>query len=342
MNASGNSSSYQCADPSVVLRIPLKYYAAYCVLAVLNAFSALTAVVGNAVILASIPKLKYVHAPSRALLFSLALSDIAVGFFLQPLFTAYIVGGLTKNFEIRCQARRAFGLASDFLVGVSYLTMTFITLDRFLALRLRLTYRAVVTFKRTVLCMVISWTLCAVFPIAHLLSTKLGLILITAFLLLFLILTSIFNFKIFRALHKHDVQVNDRQHRRNALNLSRYRKTLGMVMAVYSAHLLCYLPSTAATVAMIVCGQTPPLMLLAAAFGTLLLFNSALNPFLYCWRVRAFRAAAIGLLGLHRCIVLTPENSQSATGTLDDRGMSIKTLRTSGVRRQPCDSSLTF
>ena len=328
---SNQTASFHCSDPSVVLTIPKEYNTEYLVSAVFNTVFCILAVVGNAIILIALPKLSSsLHPPSKALLGSLALSDLAVGLIAQPVFVAYIVGGLVGSAAVRCHARIVFGLASDYLVGVSYLTMTAISLDRFLALRLRIKYRTVVTFRRTMGCLMISWLLCGIFPLIHVLSAKIALVLTTLFLLLFLVLSSIFNFKIYRALHQHDVQVNDQLHRENAINLSRYRKTLGMVVVVYCAHLLCYLPSTGVTIAIIICGKKASLMMIANFLGTLLLFNSALNPFLYCWRVRAVRGTAFLMLGLGKCSVFG--QSGQSTCTLDEPVTNALTFRSSGVR----------
>lgn len=284
-------SSYSCHDPSVVLAVPQGYRTAYIGSATLNAVFSTLAVLGNSLILAALPKITTLKPPSRVLIASLALSDLIVGLAIQPLFVVYIVGGLVHNPAVRCYARVAFGLGSDYVVALSYSTMTAISLERFLHIRLALRYRTVVTSRRTAVGLGISWLLCGVFPAVRLFHQKLSLVFITLGFFICLGISSFANVRIYKLLRKHEAQLSNlfQDGPVNSINLKRYRKFLRMVLSIFAVHLLCYLPSMGIPVVLIVTSKSDLMMVVTNFVGTLLLCNSALNPFLYFWHVRQMR-----------------------------------------------------
>ena len=292
-NITLKSHSASCHDSSVIMTIPQEYHTLYVVSAVLNGVFALVAFLGNGLILSALTKASTLHPPARALYFSLALSDLGVGLVVQPLFVAYVVGGLVSKPALRCYARIAFGFASDYVIAVSYLTMTAVSLDRFFALHLLLTYRTTVTLRRTVVAVVISWIFCLVFPLVRAFySTSLSLLTNLSGFTICLVISSIANLKIYRRLQRHKIELSNSP----CLSLAQYKRSVNMVLIVYCAHLLCYLPSMGLTIFLIVVRPTEWLIVLANFVGTLLLSNSALNPFLYCWRARAVRQPAVDIL----------------------------------------------
>ena len=104
---------------------------------VVNVFLCITAVFGNSAILLTIWKTSSLHLMANILLASLAVSDLAVGLVVQPLFIADLL------------IRTAFGsyvlILSNFLCIASLMTITAISADRLLALQLHLRYNAAVT-----------------------------------------------------------------------------------------------------------------------------------------------------------------------------------------------------
>ena len=111
---------------------------------ILNAPLMLTSITGNALVLATIlrtPSLRSV--PSTIFLCSLAITDFLVGLVVQPVYIAnelqYSAGGPLYKVE---------NFISVSLCGVSLLTVTAISVDRFLALHYHVTYPNLMTTRR--------------------------------------------------------------------------------------------------------------------------------------------------------------------------------------------------
>ena len=107
---------------------------------VLNAPLMLISILGNALILATIIRTPSIRStPHTIMLCSLAVSDFLVGLIAQPV---YIVQQLTDDRGLACHLWRLLGSS---LCVVSLLTITAITVDRFLALHYHMRYATLVT-----------------------------------------------------------------------------------------------------------------------------------------------------------------------------------------------------
>ena len=103
-----------------------------CVCAVSSLF-ALTALLGNFIVMLVIWKTRELHTPSFALIFCLAVSDFLVGLVGQPSFVAYKVAELLENFNGYCKARIIQFFIGWITSGVSFLTLSGVCVDRLLA-----------------------------------------------------------------------------------------------------------------------------------------------------------------------------------------------------------------
>ena len=115
----------------------------------LNIFLAITASLGNALILIALHKVTSIHPPTKLLFRCLAVTDLCVGLLVHPLFATVQLSritGVNKNslFYIYEVSR----VTNWILCAVSVLTLTAISVDRLLALLLGLRYRHVVTLRR--------------------------------------------------------------------------------------------------------------------------------------------------------------------------------------------------
>ena len=124
-------------------------------LSALNSTLAITAFVGNLLIIVALQRVSSLHPPSNLLLGCLASTDLCVGLIAQPLHIAFLT---SPDHSIRCfYLNTAFNGMAVILGGVSLLTITAISVDRLLALVLGLRYRQVVTLRRTRIFIIISW-----------------------------------------------------------------------------------------------------------------------------------------------------------------------------------------
>ena len=122
----------------------------------INILLGVAAVVGNTVILIALHKETSLHKPSKVLLRNLVASDLCVGF-VQLVFVAYVISILQRRWQI-CRflffVLRPLGTIS---IAVSLWTITAISVDRLLALLLKVRYRQVVTLRKVYVVAIASW-----------------------------------------------------------------------------------------------------------------------------------------------------------------------------------------
>ena len=111
----------------------------------------LISITGNSLVLAAILRTPSLRSPSTAFLCSLAVSDLLVGFVVQPV---YIAEQLKPSHSLLLGRRIVL-----FLAGVSLCTMAAISLDRFLALHYHMRYPNLITEKRAVYASATLWVI---------------------------------------------------------------------------------------------------------------------------------------------------------------------------------------
>ncbi|XP_078343971.1 adenosine receptor A3-like [Oculina patagonica] len=268
-------------------------------LTALNIFLSITAAVGNALILVALKNVSSIHPPTKFFFRCMAVTDLCVGLFLQPLYATYIIFRIRGvNVNILFYFYKVYPASSYILCAVSVLTSTAISVDRLLALLLGLRYRQVVTLRRVrvvVICFLLisaSNALLSVWGIdIAITNANVGLILC--------LVTSIFCYtRIHLKLRHHQAQVqNNVPHGQQngagiPLNIARFKKTVSSIMWVQLALVACYVPWGIA-IALDPNGvEHVPLI----ATETLVFLNSSLNPFLYCWKIREVKQAVKGTI----------------------------------------------
>ena len=133
---------------------------------VLNAPLMLTAITGNSLVLVAILRTPSLRSPSTVFLCSLAVSDLLVGLFIQPVF-------IVRVMEIRGYHLDAYNISSALACGVSLCTMATISVDRFLALRYHMRYSVLMNTKRATYISATIWFICAVLSCIYFLSETL-------------------------------------------------------------------------------------------------------------------------------------------------------------------------
>ena len=261
-----------------------------------NVLFSISALTGNVLIFAALRKVSSLHPPSKLLFGCLTSTDFCVGLISHPLFVTFIFA--PEHSKLCYYATILSNTIGFIFSGVSLLTVTTISVDRLLALMLRLSYRQVVTLKRVWVLVVFFWLFSTGFSIAMLYKRRIAEM-ITSIIILCCLVTSIYCYtKIYFTLHRHQAQVkfNTSQGQANEaripLNIARYRQTVSSALWVQMTLLFCYLPFAVATGLRGVIGlQSASLHQAHAVTITLLLLNSTLNPFLYCWKLKDVRQA---------------------------------------------------
>lgn len=273
--------------------------------AIWNILTCITAVCGNTFIIASIRRVSSLHLPSKVLLVCLALTDLCVGVITQPLYVAHIL--FPECHSIGLYLLIGYNTTGFLFSGVSMLTITAISVDRLLAVTLGLRYRQVVTVWRTRILLVSFWTISMAFGMMffHYFDVTLYL---TVVIISSCILISTFCYvKICYALRHHQVTVQPpahqgekRRQRVNQLNVMRFRKTVISALWVQATFLMCFLPLTIIMILVISSFRTATAFFIRDLATSLLFFNSSLNPFIYCWKIKHMRQAVGGTV--KRCL----------------------------------------
>ena len=265
-----------------------------------NIFLSITASLGNALILIALRKVTSVYPPTKLLFQCLAGTDLCVGLISQPFYAITVVSSIPNiNWNHPHYINDVHSVSTVVLCGVSILTSTAISVDRLLALLLRLRYRHVVTLRRVRAVIICSWLLSLAFgawmAFEGTYITVLGFIgLITLCLL-----TSLVSYtKIYLRLRHHQNQLHVQPHvhlgqpsngEQIPLNIARYKKTVYAIAWVQLALLFCYLPFSVYFMQVFTGGKDLEIVIFLVF--SFLYPNSSLNPILYCWKIIEVRQA---------------------------------------------------
>ncbi|XP_078345143.1 melanocortin receptor 4-like [Oculina patagonica] len=257
---------------------------------VLNAPLMLISILGNALVLAAIIRTPSIHSTSMIMLCSLAVSDLLVGLFAQPI---YLYLQLTKDRYVEPVGR----MTGYSLCKVSLLTMTAITVDRFLALHYHMRYATLVTKSHVKYTLVNIWLMCFLssglyFWNKHVYSFLVGVVTIIC-----LIISTFSYIRIYLIVRRHQLQIQAQQqavqssNAEDNLNIVRFIRSAMNTFVFFIALIICYFPMYVLLTLHGTSGKIwPPEWDFAL---TAVFMNSSINPFLYCLRLRELRKAVV-------------------------------------------------
>ena len=267
-------------------------------LSAINILLGITAIIGNTVILIALCKETSLHKPSKVLLRNLVVSDLCVGF-VQLVFGAREISILQGRWQTCRHLYMVVGIAANISITVSLFTITAISVDRLLALLLKLRYRQVVTVTKVYAFAIVFW-ICSGIGTASLWyfsPVRWIVYSLTGTAVCLIISTYCYARIFFRLCHQHTQVHNNLPEEENhttRVDITRYRKTVSSALWLQLALLFCYLPHL--LLVPFSYQQTENNLLsefsiTLDATTTLLYFNSTLNPILYCWRIKEVRRA---------------------------------------------------
>lgn len=263
---------------------------------IVNAITLFIATPGNTIILVSIWRTQSLHSPSNALLFSLSLTDFLVGTVTQPLYIISRLYFLVTGEDAPRALLYSFDVTSSLLSGVSFITATLISIDRFLVLFLHLRYHYIVTNNKIIVSIFGSWLLSAIWGYTWTQNLR------VFYLLGFISSTTCFSlivlmyFKIYRVIRRHRKDIHNQTHFQvskssTRVNFTSYTRSVLNTFIVCLVLFLCYFPYLCTAAAIELTGNSVTKKMSLEVSGTIIFINSSLNPFVYFWRVREFRSA---------------------------------------------------
>lgn len=191
---------------------------------VLNGLLSLTAVLGNLSIIFGLKKASSTPSSTQILLKCLAVTDLGNGVLGHPLYLA-VISGLRQSYtcEKNHQILFAFFLIQASLSNASFITVTFIGVDRFLAISLHLRYSELVTPKRVATTVLASWiVVLATTIITAFWFLNIGEMLILINGYISTLLLSVIYIKLFSVARRHAASINSQA--QVAAHLSSIRK----------------------------------------------------------------------------------------------------------------------
>ena len=273
----------------------------------LNIPLALTATIGNALVLAAIWKTPSLHCATNVLIFSLALSDLGVGLITQPLWISSELSFVRPEYYRLFIKVPLFQMISGSLCGVSLLTVTLIGVDRYLAVKLHLRYKEFITTQRTACAVVVIWVvsisaMAATFLISARFQQVFEIIVSPVIIACLFINISVYQ-KLYRLCRFHHTKIQDQTgFQRNsslyqrAVNEARFRKSVKTMFFIVLAFTLCYSPFFCTNVAIIIKSR-PSLVTSISKYTTTLVFaNSSVNPALVIFQLTELRLAVKQIL----------------------------------------------
>ena len=266
-------------------------------LAAMNILLSIIAFLGNALILVALHKESSLHPPSKLLFRCLAITDLLVGLIAQPIYAAYEISLLNERWDVCYYTFASSLIAGYILCGVSLPTLSAISVDRLLALLLRLRYRQVVTLKRAFVALITFWAMsifaAAIYFFNYLITLSYCYILVSLCLTVSIVSYS----KIFYTFHHHQHQVQDHVHSQqqpsltNPLNIARHRNAVNSALWLQLVLIICYLPHGLVEALLTFLGLSSAAVLARQFTATLVFSNSSLNPILYFWKIAEVRQA---------------------------------------------------
>ena len=264
-------------------------------LSVLNIILSISATFGNTLIFIALRRESCFHPPSRLLILNLAITDLCVGLVAQPVAALHSISIFSGRLHVYQFTVVSTYITSAVLSGVSLFILTFISVDRLLALSLGMRYRQTVTAPRVRGFVIFFWAVNITNGLARFLKKRylFYLVCLTGILLCVVISTFCYA-KICHTLCAQQAKIQNvltqgLQNKNPPMNMARYKKTVSSALWVHLTLLTCYLPYSVVSGLKAVTGDVWPV---AEGFtGTLIFFNSSLNPVLYCWRIREVRHA---------------------------------------------------
>ena len=280
MNGSTNGTA---PSPDVCL-LPLTHLIA---LIPINVFSIVIGTIGNTLVIATVYTNTTLQIISNFWLASMAVADILVTAFGQPLLVAF--WALQVNRECNEPVSETFRLIGNMSCSASVLHLCFISIDRCLVIVRPLECKKIRTMRRFKIAVAIAWTIPTIYGVLRMTINRkvTSYFTVIAAALCFVTIISCYTLIVIKVWNRKPEMLRSSTYghaRQSASHLVERRVTV-----------------TIAIVVVVFTISWVPLMYLRSAYAssnvgvaynwarTVALSNSAMNPWIYCFRMTEFR-----------------------------------------------------
>ena len=290
---------------------------------IVNVITSIFGSIGNSLVCATIYTTTGLQTVSNNFLVSLAVADLIVTVVAQPLLVAFlgaILGGSCLDI-----VELLFRLAANVSCSASVLHLCFISVDRCLMVTRPHTFSRFMTKLRSRIILLISWMVPVIYGVLRLTVSKSATSLFTVVVMAICFIAIVVSYSLIIYQVRKQRQLMQSHTERYAVTANKQHReemerrvamTIGIVIIVF---IISWLP-------IILMRSKSASTNTGTAYQwarTLALCNSAMNPWIYCYRIPEFRAAYRRLLILCQC------------GQVKGIGMDDETL-TSDIAK-PCD-----
>ena len=282
------------------------------VTSIVNSLAAIFAVTANTLVIVAIWLTALLHSPSMIILCALAVTDLMTGLTAQPLLVMLNISRIRECYNMYCSASTGFTTSFHLLTAISFLTLTTISIDKYLAVSLHLRYSQHVTKVKIGFVLAFTWFTCITSVIFVPLKLYLeNFIFFGTIVSIGFVLTSIAYCNAFRNIRKHEERIHAEKQQmahfhkdKAATELKRQKKGSLTVAIVTVVFFLCNAPYF---VVLILNAKensdelkNVPLRVARNVSYTIVLLNATLNPVLYFYRMREIRNGVCGLMGIKK------------------------------------------
>ena len=265
---------------------------------VVNLPLAFVAIFGNVLVLYGVWKTPSLRSPFILQLCGLACSDLSVGFIAQPIFIARsFVELFSRSVNLKLLLIDLYSAIGLCLCGSSLAMMTGISIDRLIAIHKSLQYHSIVTSSRVTRILLAIWIVSILVASSWFWEKRVPFASICSSVFICLSISIICHTTMYKITHRHRLQIHSQIQAfddRNARNIRirSLRKSAFNAYVLFIVLVICYCPFLVVNIVYFI--DKPGELKLEFLLSTTAVFlNSALNPLLYCWRIREIRLAAL-------------------------------------------------
>ena len=264
---------------------------------VVNVALAVVAISGNALVLYGVWKAPALRSPSTLLLCGLASTDLLVGLVAQPFFIVRSFISLYSQSESLKQVIiEAYTTVGISLCATSLFIIAGISVDRLVAIVKPLQYPSIVTSSRVTRILVVIWAVCALEVSTQFWDRRIFFALIPTNIFICLIISIICHATMYKIMRRHRLQIHSQiqafEDTNTRTSMASLRKSAFNAFVVFIVLVICYFPYLVVSTVDII-GNVVDITLGLLLSSTVVFLNSALNPLLYCWRIREIRLAML-------------------------------------------------
>ena len=270
-------------------------------LIVIHATTCPFTVVLNLLVMIAVKTKVRLQSMSNMALACLALTDVMVGLVVQPLFIAQIWNIIQRETTASaCSIQIALRFFLYFFCFSSIVHLFLITVDRYIAIMRPYTYIQTITKARVLVATALSSALTMIVHMALLIDEEVGRYIKHAVIVSLITIIVICNVIVYPEVHRHEKEITAQQvgvaSRDNFLSQKRaFKLTLIIIILIITSYfpVISFVELKEPLKNVVSVGTLTSIFMVV---GSLAAFNSLVNPFIYCIRLRQFRVAFIELL----------------------------------------------